>query len=55
MLVILRSIDALGKYPIDNEGVLDEIKLARSFTLRTFQFAGSEAHEKKLQLLNDLR
>lgn len=51
----MRSIEKIDKFSIDREAIIDESKLSKSFTVRTFQFLTSDPNERKNQLRNDLR
>lgn len=55
MIIVMRSIEKIDKFSIDREGILDETRLAKSFTTRTFQFITSDPSERKDQLKNDLK
>jgi hypothetical protein len=48
MMIVMRSIEKLDKFSIDREGILDESKLSKSFTLRTFSFITSDSTERMI-------
>lgn len=50
MLIIMRNIEKLDKFSIDREAIIDESRLSKSFTVRTFQFQASDPTERKMQL-----
>ena len=56
MLIVMRSLDKnFDKYAIDHEMYLDENRLSKSFTIRTFQFLTSDCTERKRQMENELK
>jgi hypothetical protein len=54
MLIIMRSIEKIDKFAIDTESVIDETRLAKSFTIRSLQFITSDPSERRNQIKNDL-
>lgn len=54
-MIYMRSIEKLDKFTIDRESIIDETRLAKSFTIRHMQFITSDPQERKNQLKNDLK
>ena len=55
MMIYMRSIEKLDKFTIDREAIIDETRLAKSFTIRQMSFITSDPNERKNQLKNDLK
>lgn len=50
----MSSVEKLDKFSLDREESIDENRLAKQFTTRSFQFLTSDPSERKDQLKNDL-